>query len=1228
MKSLRLVVVSLLLSTVLAPAASVAEKEKNSVFEFALRGAQDALTKGNTGEAMLLIERALERDPKSSEAWGLRAELADRLGDRDDFVFSLNKQLTLLIAQKAPKKDIAALRERVVTVDPIAADVFKLRGDFIAKLRPIAEQYDKDERPHAAIRVWREILALDPELEDAQKAIERISALPDPSLAGSAKPKDLLADVSRQWIQEHDAKHSDWKSVAVLERENYVTKTDAGYEVLVRSAEAMEQMNRFYRRFFKYGYGKDKRTPPKIALHVFKNRDEYLKLGQGPPVEWSGGQFTGSAVETYVGPGGYEEVVTTLFHEAAHQFVSLATTAAGWLNEGLASFFEGCRILANGTVLMNMPANHRLFPLVQRMNVGWMESATDGIDPANASAEPTKAPTFRIVLENEYGWGPPWYAPTWGVVYFLYNYQDPADGRFVYRKAFGEFIDASGGRIGKGAIENFEKVVLQNPQRPTQGLPSTAALKLPRTVDELNEVWKEWLVALADEQSGAAKPDRPYLDWARYAQKRNEDDVATEHFEKGYVATPDDTELLLEFAEHLAKAEGNTDRAAKLVLEALRVVESAQPIDEKLQRRLESRLNEWDPKRVALAYIHEKLNDVADTLVRRYVSDKLPMMAMELSWRFGTELNVPGMFEIFEEAARQTTRSIQLWQLAYNEVDLRGWTAGGDVWLPYGAELRSKLGEYTENTFDFNALSYDTVTSGDFSMEVEVYAERGRSSFCGVMFGKKGAQTFQAVVLHPGHAADEETGRLERQGRLDVSSFFGAGSSQLHRQSQVDTSKRDWHKIRVDVTDTLVDVFFDGGFIVTHDFGSQDPLRGGFGLMTGPGTASFRNIRFLARDRRDPGAAIERRLRFEKLEKDSKGGSINGSWQNKAAPFCAATWLQGERTSFVEKGPVPTLLVFASIDQMKSKLPIAAWLRGLAKQHEPIGLEVVTVFQNADARELPEYLKTEALPGSVAIDYRPQGRAGQGDWFTAYDIKRFGMPRLILIDIDGKVAWEGDPGMVAGEAWSEGAPSNLDQPLDQMIARRRLLDLKRWLKAWETEGSPALERGDVLPILPLILRARELPGRQVPLVADVQHWLSSFEGSLAHPKALLDAVAAAGAEPALKTLLEWADAAKLSMDADARKAIKDAQVGATMKDWATALAECQKAAKAWKEGSEWSLVSQLMGSLSRLSGALPKDLAQELEYAAANRDAAEAKRLIDEAALRPGFWLVQALADQ
>ena len=101
----------------------------------------------------------------------------------------------------------------------------------------------------------------------------------------------------------------------------------------------------------------------RIDLNIFKTRDEYLELGIGPPVEWSGGHFTGGAVETYV-EGGFANMVGTLFHEAAHQFVSLATSASGWLNEGLASFFEGCRILPNGTVIMNMPANHRLFPLV------------------------------------------------------------------------------------------------------------------------------------------------------------------------------------------------------------------------------------------------------------------------------------------------------------------------------------------------------------------------------------------------------------------------------------------------------------------------------------------------------------------------------------------------------------------------------------------------------------------------------------------------------------------------------------------------------------------------------------------------------------------------------------------------------------------------------------------------------------------------------------------------
>ncbi len=436
----------LLLLAALLPLVALPQEEEAPGHEQALVLAERALDSGAKIKARALIQRALERDHKSRRAWALRARWAEAVGDDDELLYALHRGLRLAEAQKAERSEIEALRERVIALDPIARDLFAMKQLFRKKLLKIASEYEKKDRPHGAIRVLKEALALDPEDEESRAAIERIASRPDPSLAADAKPKDLFANVSREWIDEHDAQHEEWETRAKSERDNYTTHTDAGYEVLIRAGEAMEQMNAFYRQFFEYGTEEDGRSVPRIALHIFKTRDEYLALGIGPPTEWSAGHFTGNAVETYIGPGGFAGMTTTLFHEAAHQFVGLATNATGWLNEGLASFFEGTRILPNGTVIMNMPANHRLFPLAERMEHGWMASPSDGFDASNPNASPATAPTFRILIENQYSWGPAWYAPTWGVVYFLYNYQDAIDGRFVYRDAMKVFIDASGGR--------------------------------------------------------------------------------------------------------------------------------------------------------------------------------------------------------------------------------------------------------------------------------------------------------------------------------------------------------------------------------------------------------------------------------------------------------------------------------------------------------------------------------------------------------------------------------------------------------------------------------------------------------------------------------------------------------------------------------------------------------------------------------------------------------------
>ena len=500
----------------LALTASTRAQDASAGFRNALRSAESYLKSERWDKAEEAAVEALERDRRNATAWSVRARAAQGAEDVDLQIYCLHKELRYLVAQKADRKVLKEKRAALLAIDPVAAKLFELKDGFAKKYTQVANAYEKAGRPHGAIGIWKEVQALDPDSEEAAAAIERIASAPDPSLAADAQPKDLFEDVTDEWIAEHDAEHGEWKKAARLERDNYVTVSNAGYEALVRTGEAMEQMASFYKRFFRYGGPDDSRSVPRITVNVFASRDEYLKLGIGPPVEWSAGHFTGSHVECYIGDGGFAGMVGTLFHEAAHQYVSLATNAQGWLNEGLASFFEGTRILPNGSVIMNEPADGRLSSLAKRMEEGWMEHPQDTEDPNDPNSIPVTAPTWSMILENAYSWGPAWYAPTWGLVFFCYNFQDPADGRFVYRDAFLEFIDKSGGKTGKTAVKTFEEVVLANPKLPYKGLEgeepeSVAGITLVDNVADLDPIWRAWILI-----SGTSAPAsrRPRGHWA------------------------------------------------------------------------------------------------------------------------------------------------------------------------------------------------------------------------------------------------------------------------------------------------------------------------------------------------------------------------------------------------------------------------------------------------------------------------------------------------------------------------------------------------------------------------------------------------------------------------------------------------------------------------------------------------------------------------------------------
>ena len=1000
---------------------SAAPRQDSSAFELGLQAAERTLEAGNLEKAADQIRRLLERDQKSIPTWRLRARLAEASGDASDRVYSLHQGLRLSVVQGVKKKELAALRDELYGLDPIARDLDGLKADFTKKLWPIADRYEKQGRPHSAIRVLKQVLALDPENLEAQASVERIAASPDPSLAGDAKPKDLFADVTDEWIREHDEAHAEWDTRAKLERDNYITYTDAGYEVLMRSAEAMEQMNSFYRIFFRYGTEEHGGSVPRIGLNIFKNRDEYLKKGIGPPVEWSGGHFTGSFVETYVpAQGGFEGMVGTLFHEAAHQFVSLATTATGWLNEGLASFFEGTRILPNGTVIMNMPATHRLMPLASRMDEGWMASFDDGLSGDDPNATPTTAPTFRIVLENKYAWGPPWYAPTWGVVYFLYNYQDPVDGRYVYRAAFQEFINASGGRSGEGAVKNFEEVVLANPsaklkiERPEDA----PEIRLPKTVEELDPVWKDYCLRLRDELNGTLDVERPYRRWGEYAVANKQYEVAKEHFEKGLVESPDDIELLIAFADLLNDHFKNSDRAVKLVLEALHYMEARTPRDEKGIRDAERLLSKLDPKQKTLAAVRDDLAVATRALVKRYEAAGLDTMVMDIAWRMGRNLDLPDLFLDYEQAVRRSGKSIAIWELAYNEKDLDGWNTQGSegAFSPSGIFLDADFGAFETGVYDYQFLTLDRITGGDFSMEADVLVDRGEVAFAGFVFGQKDSTTFHGLLYMPGKTeAKEGTANPDY---VDLMSSFGAGNPKIWRHVPVDPPKQSsdtvsqtWRKVRLDVSGRLVDFYVDGELLATHEFGSRDVLRGQFGLITGRGECRFRDIRFLAREPGDQAARIERDLRMERM-REAGGGAVGGSYGGVVPPFVdVQEWVQGSRSSWDEYGAVPQLLVFMSTQQ-NALVPVDGWLMQLADEMSAIDLAITVVFSPNDQDAIEGFLEEHPLPGDVGIDARPD--TGIGESFQTFFIDRFNLPRVLLLDLDQKVIWEGDPGVILG----------------------------------------------------------------------------------------------------------------------------------------------------------------------------------------------------------------------
>lgn len=996
---------------------AVAQQAQPGFVATYLDEARGQLAAGDVAAARAAVDRALERDARSLPALELLAEIALRQQDADTAVHSLHRWLDVFDARAGRKvgPERKAVADRLLPLDSEAPSWGRLQGQYVAGLLDIGRLYRQKKDLLGALDVFQHLLLVAPDHPEALAAIQQIrttggrEVAVEDVYAGS----DPTGGLAEEELAKMDAEHAEWDKAYTDQSDNYRYRTNAGFLVLKTSRIAMEQMNGFYRRFFHFQEDGGK-TPP-IEIRIFKNRDEYLKLGRSPQ-PWSGGQFTGDAVETYAGGVSGKESVRemygTLFHEAAHQFVSMTgPMVPGWFNEAYASFFEGCVILSNGSVQWNRVPPGRLFPLAARLERGWMASIDEAAPgPDGAWKDPDGAPTFAMIVAGGYPWGPPWYAPTWGLVYFLYNYRH-ADGRPVYRDALHAYYQSFRRGQPKDPIAHFEQMVL-----------SGSPLSPAKVIAEVDPIWKQWILALRDVQTGKVQQGDQLLAWAKAALERGEKDVALEFLEEARELHPADPEVLWQLAGALELVRKKAQAAARL-REFRRALEVQGKVADKRHAEAGRKIDALDPLVARYRALKQKLAEQGLQLARGYEARLLPTMALEIARRMTASYSIPAAMDYYVELAQRTGKSLARWRVAYDERSLKGWSGGGDgSFQAYGKLLRAQVPRDAARMVT-RELTCDVTFDADFSLaaELQILARPDGAGFqgdlVGLCFGRKGDDQFHAVLLHP-------------KGFLDVSSNRG-GEWIVHDHRSLPVGS-DWHQLRIDVTKNQLDVYYDGLYVRSLEFPDEGTVRGGFGLLCGPGEAQFRNVRILGRDPFDPAARIERELAMAKVMADAsqrQPGTFSGFQPPELGTL---QFVQGEATTLAAVRPRPVMLVFWSPAQDRA-IPCANYLRHAMERGAGKGLCTIVVCDaGTRAGDLATYLADNPLPGaSVAID-------GVGATYDAYFVKpgHFGMPRILLLDAFGKVVFEGDPGLRAGVGWKpEDGPTYADGALDKLLGK-------------------------------------------------------------------------------------------------------------------------------------------------------------------------------------------------
>ena len=297
---------------------------------------------------------------------------------------------------------------------------------------------------------------------------------------------------SAREIARIDAKHVEWEDAFELKGKNYTIQTNMGVEMAEAILSAMEQMNQFYRKIFDYKKGGG--SMRRCEVRVWKTRGEFDTYNPGTgdtvagfysPSENSVSTYDPRTAEGFMKQS-IEELWTTLYHEASHQFTRMVwkTLIPTWLNEGTASYFEGAAILPGGFVETNRIPESRLRSVV--IQIGG-RNPSDPVSVDKLDPNPDAVDLWDVVTYFAPGSYPgSHYSFGWAMVYFCMNYENDSCER-VYEPIYKDFmLSYTDSGEEKNVGKRFKKYFVEEAELP--GVES---------YEDLERRWQEWILNLS-----------------------------------------------------------------------------------------------------------------------------------------------------------------------------------------------------------------------------------------------------------------------------------------------------------------------------------------------------------------------------------------------------------------------------------------------------------------------------------------------------------------------------------------------------------------------------------------------------------------------------------------------------------------------------------------------------------------------------------------------------------